>query len=342
MYLKHRYGLGYETLVKEVSDSLSWRRFCRIRLDARPPHPTTLMKLTRRFGPEVVEDLNRALLERAVGDKLLRGRRLRVDTTAIAADVRHPTDSGLCAGAVSRLGRAVRAVKAAGLAPRTRFRDRRRAAGRVIRKVSSALARGGKSRPAVDRLTARLQGLAIRTAREAEAVLANAARALRGGERPGRAQVARLIHELQGAERVIAQTATRLAGQRTIPDGLISLADREARPIRRGKPQAPTEFGYRAAFADSPEGFVVSHRVDAGNPADVHTLEAAVAAAQAVGMAVVRCWPTGPTATPPPTPRWRGWASATGSSRARARRARPSARAPGDGATASGPGPRAG
>ena len=30
LYLKHRYGLGYESLCKEVSDSISWRRFCRI------------------------------------------------------------------------------------------------------------------------------------------------------------------------------------------------------------------------------------------------------------------------------------------------------------------------
>ncbi len=37
MYLKHRHGIGYETLVKEVSDSLSWRRFCRVRLDGRDP-----------------------------------------------------------------------------------------------------------------------------------------------------------------------------------------------------------------------------------------------------------------------------------------------------------------
>lgn len=37
MYLKHRYGLGYETLVKEVADSLSWRRFCRIGLGASCP-----------------------------------------------------------------------------------------------------------------------------------------------------------------------------------------------------------------------------------------------------------------------------------------------------------------
>jgi IS5 family transposase len=34
----------------EVSDSISWRRFCRIPLDARVPHPTTLMKLTTHCG----------------------------------------------------------------------------------------------------------------------------------------------------------------------------------------------------------------------------------------------------------------------------------------------------
>src|SRR5690606_29830406 len=35
MYLKFRYELGYETLVREVQDSLTWRRFCRINLDQK-------------------------------------------------------------------------------------------------------------------------------------------------------------------------------------------------------------------------------------------------------------------------------------------------------------------
>ena len=43
LYLKHRYGLGYESLCREVADSLSWRRFCRIGLDRPVPHPTTLV-----------------------------------------------------------------------------------------------------------------------------------------------------------------------------------------------------------------------------------------------------------------------------------------------------------
>ena len=286
MYLKHRHRLGYETLVKEVADSLSWRRFCRIGLHQRPPHPTTLMKLTRRFGPEIVEELNRALLQRAVSDKLLRSRRLRVDTTCVEADVRYPTDSGLCAHALGRLARAVRRVKAVGLAARTRFRDRRRSAAKAVRQVSAALSRGGNSGPAVGRQTATLHGLASRSAGEAARVLANATRAVRAGGRRGTAEVARLAEELRRAERVIAQTAIRLAGQRTIPDRVVSLCDLDARPIRRGKPLKPTEFGYKASVADTVEGFVVSHQVYLGNPADSQTLEAAVRQAREIGMTV--------------------------------------------------------
>jgi transposase, IS5 family len=50
MFLKFRYRLGYETLCREVADSISWRRFCRIDIDGRVPHPTALMKITTRCG----------------------------------------------------------------------------------------------------------------------------------------------------------------------------------------------------------------------------------------------------------------------------------------------------
>jgi Transposase domain (DUF772) len=48
MWLKFRYRLGFETLCREVSDSLAWRRFCRIPLGERGPHRTTLMKIIVR------------------------------------------------------------------------------------------------------------------------------------------------------------------------------------------------------------------------------------------------------------------------------------------------------
>src|SRR5439155_2476182 len=154
MYLKHRYGLGYETLCREVADSFTWRRFCRIALDGRVPDPSTLMKLTKRLGSGLLEELNAELLALAVERKVLRSRGLRVDTTVVESDTRYPTDSGLCAHAVSRLTRLARRVKAVGLAPRTHLRHRRRSVGKRVRRISATLARGSRTRAAVDRLTA--------------------------------------------------------------------------------------------------------------------------------------------------------------------------------------------
>lgn len=56
----------------------------------------------------------------------------------------------------------------------------------------------------------------------------------------------------------------------------MSLADPDARPIRRGKPRAQTEFGYKVFVAEDERGFIVSHRVHKGNPADVGQLVPAV------------------------------------------------------------------
>src|SRR5207253_5875204 len=92
MFLMFRYRLGYESLCAEVSDSISWRRFCRIGLDGKVPHPTTLMKLTTRCGETAVAGLNEALLANAAEHKLLRTARVRADTTVISANVAYPTD----------------------------------------------------------------------------------------------------------------------------------------------------------------------------------------------------------------------------------------------------------
>jgi hypothetical protein len=54
-----------------VADSITWRRFCWIRLDGLVAHPTTLMKLTTRCGTAPVDGCNEALLAKAAEAKLL-------------------------------------------------------------------------------------------------------------------------------------------------------------------------------------------------------------------------------------------------------------------------------
>src|SRR4051795_7681328 len=112
MFLKVRHRLGYESLCAEVTDSISWRLFCRIGIDGRVPHPTTLMKITTRCGSEVIEQLNEALLAKARETKLLRVGKVRADTTVVSANVERPTDSGLLARAIGKTSRLVGRIKA--------------------------------------------------------------------------------------------------------------------------------------------------------------------------------------------------------------------------------------
>jgi IS5 family transposase len=118
MFLKFRYRLGYELLCREVADSISWQRFCRIPLGGRVPHPTTLVKLTRRVGPVAVAQLNQTLLANAASHKLLRTHKVRADTTVVEANVCYPTDAGMLAKAISKLAHTIGRVQAAGGATR--------------------------------------------------------------------------------------------------------------------------------------------------------------------------------------------------------------------------------
>jgi transposase, IS5 family len=310
LYLKHRYGLGYESLCREVADSISWRRFCRIGLDRPVPHPTTLIKLVRRAGPEVIQELNTALLAKLAEGRLLRGRKLRVDTTVVEADIDYPTDADLLEQAVRKLGGLVRRVKARGAASRTRFRDRGRAAGRRMKQLARTLRRRtGVAMGEVDRLTGEVAQIARQSLREVQAVLRNA----RGGlaRRPGDGRLTQLVGELEETirptQRLLAQTDQRLAGNRVIADRLVSLADPDARPIRKGKPRHPTQFGYswpRTSAASSP--------TTSSSRATRPTLPSSYPPSSGSWASPAECpprWSATAASAPPPTTRhWRRWA----------------------------------
>jgi IS5 family transposase len=279
LYLKHRYRLGDESLCREVADSISWRRFCRIALDRPVPHPTTLVKLVRRAGPEVIEERNAALLHKLAAGKLLRARKLRVDTTVVEADIDYPTDVDLLEHAVRKLGGLVRRVKARGAASRTRFRDRGRAAGRRMRQLARTLRRrSGVAMGEVDRLTGEVAAIARHTLRQVRVVAGNARRART--RRPGDGRLGRLVGELEetiaATQRLLAQTDQRLGGNRVIPDRLVSLSDPDARPIRKGKPGHPTQFGYTLLVVEDERGFIADHQLQRGNPPDAPQLVPAI------------------------------------------------------------------
>jgi IS5 family transposase len=282
MFLKFRYRLGYELLCREVADSISWQRFCRIPLGGRVPHPTTLVKLTRRVGPVAVAQLNQTLLANAASHKLLRTHKVRADTTVVEANVCYPTDAGMLAKAISKLAHTIGRVQAAGGATRTRTRDRRRAARRRAHQLARSLrARSGQAKQQVAERTAELVGLAERAAADAARVARNARRQLDRADSQASGRLTRLVEDLQitieRTQQVIGQARTRLAGQ--TPDGatrLVSLHDPDARPIVKGRLGKPVEFGYKAQATDNADGVVLDYLVEVGNPAEAPLLVPAV------------------------------------------------------------------
>jgi len=282
MFLKYRYRLGYEPLCREVADSISWQRFARIPLGASVPHPTTLMKITTRCGPDAVDGLNEALLAKAAAAKVLKVDRVRADTTVVEANVAYPTDSGLLAKGVAKLASTVRRVKDAGLASRTATTDRTRSVRSRARDIAANLRRRTEAAKAeVRSINADLVGIAERAAAEARAVARNARRTLRDGSRAVsgkvRAAIATLEQTAERVERIAAQTRQRISG--TTPDGatrLVSLHDPDARPIAKGRLGKPVEFGYKAQVVDNDDGIVLDHTVELGNPPDAPQLKPAV------------------------------------------------------------------
>jgi IS5 family transposase len=287
MFLKFRYRLGFETLCREVGDSISWQRFCRIPFGTRVPHSTTLMKLTGRCGDAAVAGLNEALLAKAAERKLLRTDRVRADTTVVEAAVAYPTDSGLLANAVGSMNRTIRRIQAAGGATRTRVRDRSRSAGQRARSIAAKLRlRGAAAREegqvAVLRITGELAGIAESMMTDAQAVVRNAGRALRTATGRRRGQLHRALNDLKTLLsrtcRVVDQTRARLGG--VMPDSatrMVSFHDVDARPIRKGRLGKPVEFGYKAQVVDNADGVILDHSVEIGNPADAPQLVPAIA-----------------------------------------------------------------
>jgi IS5 family transposase len=274
MIVKQRTGWGYETLVREVSDSLHLRRFCLIALGERVAHESTVRKLTRRLGGEVVEDLTRCVIAKAQRETRFQARAVRIDSTVVEGDVRYPSDAALSLDGARVL--ACEARKLTGLVGQDAgwVRDRSRALGRRLRAISRTMGRRtGERKAQVLDLTDQAGRLLAKSLSETRRLALAARRRARGrGARRKLAAIARLERTMDLAGRVAAQIKLRIEGK-PITDRLVSMFDADARPIRKGKLGKPNEFGYVFQICEVTQntrrgarGFILPASTRSGNP----------------------------------------------------------------------------
>lgn len=276
MVLKRKYNLGYESLIKEVGDSITWRLFCRIAIDEPMPDPSTLIYARKRYGDEVVERLNEALLHKLKEKAVLKHRKLRTDTTVVESDIHHPTDATLMQDGVKVITRLVRKIRKVASHAVQGFEDRTGEIKEKILSITKVLRRRSReSWEEVDRITESVIEVTQAVVEQANAVVAQIRDT---GQRMAQQSKERLQAAITLTGKLIHQARQVVSGTRTIPDRIVSFFDPEARPIKKGKLAKGTEFGYKARIDETESGFITGYAVYSGNPADDELLIQAVEA----------------------------------------------------------------
>jgi IS5 family transposase len=267
LVLKHLYDWSFDECEREVRGSLVYRAFCRIDGE-RVPDAKTLIRLAHLLDEAVLKDVLARLVALGRAQHLIRGRRLRVDTTVVETNIHYPTDSTLLADGVRVLTRTLRRLGAPG---RERMRS---VARRVFEIAQRSRTTGARASQRVRertkaRMTMLYQGLmpiARAVVREAEAAVTQLP------PRPRRRvrRLAERLHATLGVVRqVLAQTRARvLHGDTHFPAKVVSVFEPHTEIIRKGKLAKPTEFGRLVMIQEAEAQFITDYQVCERRPSD--------------------------------------------------------------------------
>ncbi len=271
LLLKHLYGLSYDALEREVRANLVYRAFARIGCD-RVPDAKTILKLAHVLGPEVLQALHRRVVELAIARGVVRGRRLRIDTTVVETHVHYPTDSKLLADGVRVLTRTLRRVAAVVGTGGRHLRNRQRSVTRRVFQIVAA-ARSPKTRAALHQGYRDLVAFTRAVVRDAETMSRRVSQQLRRTQGAARAQLTRLQAALRSTlplvRRVIGQAVARVVhGDTHFPGKVLSLFEPHTEAIRKGKAAKPTEFGKVVAIQEAENQIITAYTVHPARPDD--------------------------------------------------------------------------
>jgi IS5 family transposase len=271
LVLKHLHRWSYAELEHEVRANLVYRAFARISCDTAPD-AKTILKIAQALGPAVIQQLHRRVVELAVRRGVVKGRRLRVDTTVIETPIHYPTDSSLLSDGVRVVTRTLKQIEAVIGRGRRAVRNRMRSVTRRGLEIMYQ-ARSPKTRDGLVRSYRRLLATTRAVIRDVEQVGQRVGRRLRTVDDRTRRRLTRLQARVRTIvpllRRVIAQTEQRvLHGDTHVPDKVMSLFEPHTEGIRKGKLVKPTEFGKLVTIQEAEHQIVTAYAVHAKRPAD--------------------------------------------------------------------------
>jgi transposase, IS5 family len=264
LVLKHLYHWSFADCEREVRGSLIYRAFCRLDCE-RVPDAKTLIRLAQALGPEVWKRVLERLVQVGRQRRVVRGRKLRLDTTVVETNIHHPTDSSLLGDGVRVITRTLHKIRQG--VGKLRFRDRTRSVGRRVFAIAEQSRKlGEEAQAGLKKLYRQLMGTT-------RAVLRQAARAVAAAKRRAKKLTPRLRPRVQGlcrqvkqmselTRRVLEQTRARvLKGNTHYPGKVLSVFEPHTEAIRKGKKLKPTEFGKLVKIQEAEAQFITDYQV---------------------------------------------------------------------------------
>jgi IS5 family transposase len=228
------------------------------------------------LGGEVIEKLHERLVALAHEHGVVKGRKMRVDTTVVETNVHYPTDSSLLGDGARVLTRTMKKIEKQAGKLKRKVRDRTRSVNKRVIAIAMASRYKGeageqkrkKEYRSLLRLTRQILNDTRRVIEEIESRRKPGLRALGEG----------LVTMAGRVRQVVKQAKARIFDGITQSSGkIVSLFEPHSEIIRKGKASKPTEFGKLVQLAEAENQIVTHYEVFEQRPSDRELLMDAVA-----------------------------------------------------------------
>ncbi len=255
--LKQLKGSTYAELAFHLSDSRSYRRFCRFGLGDSPPSLSALQDNVSQIKPATWEAINRVLVRHARAEGIEQGNKVRIDTTVTQTNIHEPDDAAQLWDTVRVIDRILRKALKAGF--KLKYSRRTKRAKRRRLDVMNAKRKGARRRAYRDLVRVTLEVLDF----------ADAAILVLPDNEPRALALSRdLLHFAELGRRVVDQTNRRVFDGEVVPaqDKVVSIFEPHTDILVKGS--RDVQFGHKVCFTAGESSLVIDMLVTQGNRAD--------------------------------------------------------------------------
>jgi len=274
LLLKHMRDYSFQELSREVRANLVYREFTRVG-GGKTPDDKTMGRLARQLRPEVIRQIHDRVVAMAKEEKIVQGRRMRVDTTVVETNIHYPTDSSLLGDGVRVLTRVMKRIGSIAGEAGAKLRDRSRSVKlRVLDIARAARSKVPQSQEKLKKAygklldsASRVMGQAKRFSQEIADGVKRSADILQQAALEGLRK--KIDTMLPRVRQVVQQTKARILGGDTRAEGkILSLFEPSTEVIRKGKAGKPNEFGKMVKIQEAENQIVIDYEVYKQRPND--------------------------------------------------------------------------